>query len=379
MNVTVSNRDWLLAIPIFLIFSCQSGHNEKSFAYSNFAALDSFEVVMPDEYLQTTYWTTYKKDNKNILVEYGAYTEGDWIIHQVDFEEEAYVKTTKIPREGPDGHNSGGVRVIVENEDSLYVFPGGRQSFFMYNSIGKKVDEYPYNSTLFERHYQSGFYSTGILSGETMILTTVNNTRYDDPDYFSKVFPVQFFDLSSQKFREKIGYPDFIKGRFLPSGFDGPTMAQMDKDNFLINYRFSDSIYIFNIQTGITTSMYCGSDYFGQPKLLDGIPNRAEDIFYKTMEVDYELAFYHNSKIYRVVNHVTPGDYNSLSPMEVFQKNRRLVSLVELDPNTGDLKYYEMPIAKYFVFQGNYLFVGGVSIREEGDETYRRFYRYTLN
>jgi hypothetical protein len=378
MNITFSNRQWLLAIPIFFLFSCDPTSNDKSFTYSSFAALDSFEVVMPDEYLQTTYWTTYKKDNKNILVEYGTYSQGDLVIHQVDFEEEAYVNTITIPREGPDGFNAGGASVIMRNEDSLYVFPGGRNSFFLYNRDGKKIGEYPYNSPTFVRYYLKPFYSSAMVSGDTMILTTVNNTRYDDPDFFSRVFPMHFFDLGSQSFIDKIGFPDYIKGKFLPVDLTLPMIAPMDDKNFLLNYSFSDSIYIYNIQTKGSTSLYCGADYFGQPKLLDAVPNREEELVYKIMEVDYQMALYHNSKIYLTVTHVTPGDYLSLSPMEVIQKNRRLVSLVELDPNTGELKYYEMPIAKYFVFQGNYLFVGGISDREEGDETYTRFYRYTL-
>jgi hypothetical protein len=217
-----------------------------------------------------------------------------------------------------------------------------------------------------------------MVSGDTMILTTVNNTRYDDPDYFTKVNPIQSFDLGSQSFEDKIGYPDYIKGKFLPVDLTLPMFAPMNDKNFLLNYSFSDSIYIYNLQNKGITSMYCGADYFGQPKFLDAVPNREENLAYKIMEVDYELAFYHNSKIYRIVNHVSSGDYNNLTPMEIMLQNRRKVSLIELDPETGIMKYYEMPIAKYFVFQDNYLFVGGISVREEGDETYRRFYRYTL-
>lgn len=377
MKVFFSKRDWFLSIPIFLIFSCNSGNQNKEFAYSEFVALDSFEVVMPAEYLQQTNWTTYKNGVKNILVEYGLFGEDELIIHQLDFDEEAYVKTLKISKEGPEGFNAYNASVYLKNEDSLYVFPMGRNSFFLYNSVGEKVNEYPYSSPNFERYYKSSYYSSLIPLSNESILPTINDVRYDDPDYFKKVTPIQSFNLSTSKFVDKIEYPEFIHGKYIPS-LTGATLSPFDEDQFLINYSFSDSIYIHNYKTKETRSLYCGADYFGKPKLLDRVLDRNEQTEYAVYEVDYEAAFYHNSKIYRIVNHVTASDYENYSIFEILSENRRLISLVELNPKTGEMKYYKLPIAKYFVFQGNHLFAGGVSIREDENESYRRFYRYTL-
>ncbi len=370
-------RDWLLSIPFFMFLSCNSGNQDKEFAYSEFVDLDSFEVVMPAEYLQTTDWTTYKKGSQTILVEYGLYGEGVFIIHQVDFNEEAYVKTISIPKDGPDGYNSSGASVFMKSEDSLYLFPMGRDSFFLYNSLGEKKLEYKYNSNNLDNYYKNEFFSGMISKNGVLILPTINDVRYDDPDYFKKVTPIQSFDLNTSKFVDKIEYPEFTHGKYL-SPLSGATVSTIDEDQFLINYSFSDSIYIYNDKTNVTSSFYCGSDFFGKPKLLDRVFSRDERMVYVVKEVNYELAFYHNSKIYRIVNHISARDYREKSVFEILSENRRGVSLVELNPNTGELKYYKLPITKYFVFQGNFLFAGGVSIREDENETYRRFYKYTL-
>ena len=377
MRFTFSKKTWLFTISVFLIFSCNSGNQYKEFTYSEFVALDSFEVVMPAEYLLETNWTTYKKGNQTILVEYGIYSEGELVIHQVDFNEEAYVQTLKIPREGPEGFNAYNASIYLKNEDSLYVFPMGRNSFFLYNSVGEKVNEYPYSSPNFERYYKSSYYSSLIPLSNELILPTINDVRYDDPDYFKKVTPIQSYNLRTSKFEGKIEYPEFIHGKFIPS-LTGATISPFDEDQFLINYSFSDSIFNHKYKTKETQSLYCGADYFGKPKLLDRVASKNEQTEYAVKEVNYEVAFYHNSKIYRIVNHVTESDYENYSIFEILSENRRLVSLVELNPKTGEMKYYKLPIAKYFVFQGNFLFAGGISVREEGAETYRRFYKYTL-
>ena len=375
MRFYVPKKSWFVCISLalFLSFSCEN----QSFIYNNFPSLDSLEIVMPDEYLQFTNWTTYKKNKQTILVEYGLYENGDLIIHQVDFNTEAYVNTMRIPRDGPDGYNSSAASVFIKNEDSVYVFPSARNSFFIYNADGKQVSKLQYNSSNFERYYQSGYYSSMVPLNGRMMLTTINDTRYDDPEYFNKVTPIQFFDQNSSQFVEKIHYPKFIRGKFV-IGFTGATLSQIDADRILINYSFSDSISIYNIETKVTTSFYCGADHFGKPKLLDKLPNKAQEFEYKVKEVDYELAFYHNAKVYRIVSHIGAAKYRDYSVMDIINQNLRAVSLVEMDLETGALKYYKLPIAKYFVFQKDFLFAGGVSVREDDQETYRRFYKYRL-
>ncbi|MDG1278800.1 MAG: hypothetical protein P8O16_16075 [Algoriphagus sp.] len=126
-------------------------------------------------------------------------------------------------------------------------------------------------------------------------------------------------------------------------------------------------------------SFYSGSDDFGSPNLLTYLPNRAQSLEYISKEVDYETAFFHKEKVYRVVSHLKEKKYFQYNPYEIIRNNFRAVSLVQLDLNSKELKFYELPIAKYFVFQGDNLFVGGISVREENGDIYRKFYRYTLN
>jgi len=378
MKVNFFKGGWFLAISILLLHSCSIDKQDQNFAYSSFKELDSLEIVMPEEFLQHTNWTTFRKDERTMLVEYGLNGVSDLVIHQVDFNDELYSNTIIIPREGPDGYNSSEASVFIKGEDSLYVFPAARSSFFLYNSEGKKVNEYQYNSSRFERYYKNGYYSSMITLGEEMILTTVNDTRYDDPDYFNKVSPIQFYEPNSSKFVDKIGFPEFVQGKYLPSSLSGAMITKIDEDQMLINYNFSDSIYIYNIPNKVTTSFYCGSNHFGRPNLLEKLPNQSQELEYKVKEVNYELGFYHNGRIYRIVSHLSADKYRDYSVFEIVSQNLMAVSLIEMDLKTGLLKYYQMPIAKYFVFQDNFLFAGGVSIREDESNTYRRFYKYTL-
>ena len=372
------HRGWLWSTPIFFLLSCSFEKSDQKFSYSSFTELDSLEIVMPDEFLQFTNWTTYKKNEQTILVEYGLWGQGDLVIHQVDFNKATYENTISIPREGPDGYNSSTASVFVKNEDSVFVFPAARNSFFLYNSAGKQVNEFQYNSSNFERYYKNGYYSSLVSLKEGMILTTINDTRYDDPHYFGKVSPIQFYDQNSSQFVGKIDFPEFIQNKYLPSELSGAMISEIDKDQVLINYNFSDSIYIYNLRNNVMKGFYCGSNHFGKPKLLERLPYKGQEIEYSVKEVNYELAFYHNSKIYRVVSHISADKYRDYSVMEIVSQNLRAFSLVEMDLKTGVLKYYQLPIAKYFVFQDNFLFVGGVSVREDDQDTYRRFYKYTL-
>ena len=69
-----------------------------------------------------------------------------------------------------------------------------------------------------------------------------------------------------------------------------------------------------------------------------------------------------------------------MAAYEILANNLKSVGLLALDLKTREIKIYEMPIAKYFAFIGNKLYVGGVSVREdEDDDTFRRFYIYDLN
>lgn len=340
--------------------------------------MDSLEIEMPKEYLQITNWSTYDSGKNKILVEYGYNKFGSLIIHQIDFEKQKYLDPVIIERDGPEGYNSSSASVYFESADSIFVFPSARPFFLLYDRHGNLIEQFLYNSNDNSKYYRAGFNSSAVTIGQKMMIPTVQDFRYDDPNYFTKAIPIKLYDFENNIFDLELRHPNYTSSKVVPSSFTGPTLAKYDEESVLINYRFADSLYIWNSKTNSKTSIYVGSKYFGNGKLLNRYPNRGEDLEYKIKEVDYELAKHHNDKIYRVVSHIAPNAKN-LKTFEIMERGLRKVSLIELDMKSKIPKYYQLPIAKYFVFQGNHLIAGGVSIREEGNKTIKRFYKYTLN
>lgn len=371
-------KGWLtLALFLPLLLSC--GSNDASVTYETFASLDSLEVIMPEEYLQVTNWTTYKRNQKTILVEYGVNSRYDLIIHQVDFEEKKYLDPIIIKRDGPNGYNSSTASVYFSSYDSIFVFPAARPNFLLYNQNGALINEYPYHSEDYSRYYRGGFYSSAVVSGQDIFMTTVNDRRYDDPLYLTKNTPTKIYNFDKKSFVKELGYPKFTHDKFVPTSFTGPTIIKFDENSILINYRFTDSLYHWNYQKDQIERIYLGSKLVGSGKLLDSYPERSKALEYKIYNVNYVTAFKHNNKIYRVVNYVK-DEYSHLGAYELLLNNKRSVGLLELDLTTREIKTYEMPIAKYLVFSQNKLYAGGVLIREEDDDdTFKRFYIYDLN
>lgn len=363
---------------IFFTLACEYNKSKIDFAYSTFKEMDSLEIEMPKEYLQITNWSTYSSGKKKILVEYGFNKLGDLVIHQLDFDQQKYLEPVIIGRDGPEGYNSSSASVYFSSADSIFVFPSARPFFLLYDSKANVIEQFHYNSKDNSRYYRAGFNSSAVTIGKKMMLPTVQDLRYDDPKYFDKAIPIKSYDFEGNAFDLELYNPDNTSGKVVPSSFTGPTLAKYEEESVLINYRFADSLYIWNSKTNSIYSVYAGSKYFGKGKFLDRYPNRGEDLTYKIKEVDYELAKYHNDKIYRIISHITPNA-KALETFEIMERGLRKVSLIELDMKSKSRTYYELPIAKYFVFQGNHLIAGGVSIREEGDETIRKFYKYTLN
>ncbi|MBO3700829.1 DUF4221 family protein [Roseivirga sp. E12] len=370
-------RDWHISIPFLFFLSCSSNNSRDKLIYSHFSAMDSLEVVMPLPFIQHTNWTTYRRGTKSILVEYGLDDYGNIIIHQVDFDKAAYLNPMVISREGPNGYNASNASVFFKQEDSIYVFPAARNSFFLYNGAGEKLSEYLYSSSSFERYYKNGYYSSLVDYDDRLILTTINDTRHDDPSYFDKVTPVKTYDFEKAGFTEPLTYPKYISDKHIPSNLTGAMIHPLDSGHFIINYSFSDSLYVHNIRTRKTEAVYCGANGFGKPKLLNKVPDKLQELEYNLKEVNYELTFFNAGKLYRVVSHL-PKRYQSYSIPEIVNQNLRRVSLIEMDMNTQELRFYRMPIAKYFVFDDDFLIVGGVSIREVNGETLRKFYKYSL-
>lgn len=374
MHYSNINQGFRMIPLIFLFFLTFCTMEKSEFAYAEFPKTDSLELLLPLEYFPLSYWSTFSDGEQTFLVEYGFVSNGDLLIHRVDFNKEAYLEPIRIPREGPDGFNSSEASVYFHKTDSIFVFPAAQDRFYLYNHKAEKVKEFSYNSGG-GRYYRSGFYSNAVTFDQILAIPTVSDVRYDDADYFEKEIPVRFYDFNSNQFSSYLNYPEYLLENFLPSEYSGPTLAKIDNERMLINYRFSDSLYILNINNKTTEAIYCGLPGRSAPPLLKRYPTRGEELDYKIKQSDFAEAFSRNGKIYRIVNHVDEK-YSDLSGLEILQRNLRGVSLIELDLKNNNLRFFEMPITKYFVFDQNKLIVGSVSSREENREIYRKFYRY---
>ncbi|EAZ81954.1 hypothetical protein [Algoriphagus machipongonensis] len=369
---------FLLIIIAIGFFSCSSRHSDE-IDFSELELIDSLEIMMPLGFLQMSKWQTYSENGKTYLIEYGLNRNGDLLIFKLDFNKGKYLEPLEIPNQGPDGFNSFGVSISYQGADSIYVFPASKEEFILYDSFGKKKREYPYNGEDRLRFYTSGVYSDISKSKEGLLIPTINDTRYDDPQYFEKVVPATFYDFEKQKFDIGIPYPDYLQGKYFPSNLTAAQVTYLKDDISIINYSFSDSLYLYNSNDNSISSIYCGIPNERGLNYLNSVPDRAKSLNYNAKEKNFEFSKYYNGKIYRLVSHLSEKRDRELNAYEIIAKNARGVTLIELDPDTKRIKYYKMPIARYFVFQGDKLFVGGVSMREdENQDVFKKFYIYSL-
>ncbi|WP_425636604.1 hypothetical protein ACPUEN_14425 [Algoriphagus yeomjeoni] len=372
----------LQIILSFIAFSigCSSKRSSDIFEYSDLPLVDSIEIKLPLEFLPNSKWQTFNDSFQNLLIDYGLDRNGDLLVLRLDFEKGEYLDPIHIPREGPDGFNAPDVFISYQGLDSIYVFPATSDRFFLYNSLGKRTGEYRYNSSSSTHFYMSGFYSDIFFSDGKMILPTINDTRYDDKSYFEKVIPFQKYDLTKQRFSDSIEYIKSLAGKFLPSNLTGGQVSNYDDVNALLNYPFSDSLYLYNYERKSMQSFYCGIETGHRTKFYDHVPDRAESIDYIAKEKNYEFSKMHNGKIYRLVSHLKNENARELPVLDIITQDLRGVTMIKLDPKNSSINYYKMPIARNFVFIGNQLIVGGISSREdENQDTFRTFYVYQMD
>ena len=377
MVVNASIKDWLTPILILIVFGCSNKNRPSKDDFSAFKSVDSLEIELPLEFLSLTKWTTYNHQDKQILVEYGLGSNNSLVIHQVDFLLGKYLEPIIIPQQGPNGYNSSGASVYFKSSDSLFVYPAGALHFYLYNSSGQLVKKYLYNAADYSRYTVGGYYSTAVFLNEKMFIPIVQNIRFDDPQIFTKLTPIRSFDFDSNQFIDSIAYPRYTKNKSITVDRLPPSLAAINKDSLLINYRFSDSVYFWNPVSNKLSSLYLSSNKFGKPKLFNRYPGRAEGLEFKVKEVDFQTTIYHNKRLFRIISYVSRKD-KSLEAYEILQYKKRKMALLEYDLETKTKKLYELPLAKYLTFIDDYLFAGGVSIREDGDKTLRTFLKYKL-
>ncbi|MFT6972520.1 MAG: hypothetical protein ACJAXX_003103 [Roseivirga sp.] len=377
MIINFNIKDWLIPILALMTLSCNNKTSTSTANFVSFETMDSLEIELPEEFLAFTSWTTYNSQDQQILVEYGLGNNNSLVIHQVDFLLGQYLEPIIIPQEGPNGYNSSGASVYFKNRDSLFVFPSSEPHFYLYSSSGQLLKKFLYNSLDNSKHNVSGYYSSAVFLNEKMFLPVIQYFRFDDPKIFMKSTPIRSFDFDSNQFIDSIPYPGYTKKKTITVDRLSPTLAVINKDSLVINYRFSDSLYFWNPVSNTLSSLYLSSDKFGKAKLFERYPERAEGLEFKIKEVDFETTIYHKKRLYRIISHVSQED-KSLESYEILQNQLRKMTLLEYDLETKEKKLYHLPIAKYFTFINDYLFVGGVSLREEGDKTIRKFYKYRL-
>lgn len=375
MHINSNLKDCLFPIIALIIFGCSNENGSSENDILAFEPVDSLEIELPEEFLQFTSWTTYNSRDQQILVEYGLGSNNSLVIHQVDFLSGKYLEPIVIPQQGPNGYNSSDASVYFKNRDSLFVFPVTAPHFYLYNSSGELLQKVNYNAPDNSKHNVSGYYSSAVFLNKRIFLPTAQFIRFDDPQILTKSTPVRSFDFNSNQFIDSIPYPSYTKDKSITVDRLSPTIAAINQDSLVINYRFSDSVYFWNPATSTTSSLYLSSDKFGKAKLFDRYPDRAESLEFKLKEVDFETVIHHKKCLYRIISHVDEDD-KSLETYEILQSNKRKMTLLEYDLETKTKRLYKLPIAKYFTFIDDYLYVGGISLREDGDKTLRTFYKY---
>lgn len=376
MIIDFSIKNGFTLVLLLCLLSCGESKNSKV-EISAIAPIDSLEIELPEEYLEYTSWTTYQRQGQQILVEYGKGSNESLVIHQVDFLTAHYLEPIIIPKEGPNGYNSSGADVFFKNQDSIFVFPAAKPHFYLYDGSGQQIEKFSFNAPDNFNHYVSGYYSSAVFLNEKMFIPTSQFLRIEDPEFLTKSTPVRSYDFNSNQLVDSIPYPEYTKGKAITIDRLTPSLAVINQDSLVINYGFSDSLYFWNPASKTISSMYLSADQFGEGRLFETFPDQGEGLAFKIKEVDYETTIYHNNRLYRMISYV-PKEDRSLQAYEILQNQLRQLVLLEFDLETKEKRIYAMPIAKYFTFIDDHLYVGGVSIREEGDKTLRKFYQYQL-
>ena len=377
MIISCNIKDWLIPILVLITFSCSNKNRSSEDGILTFKAVDSLEIELPEEFLPYTKWTTYDRQDQQILVEYGLGSNNSLVIHQLDFLLGKYLEPIIIPQQGPNGYNSSGASVYFKSADSVFVYPSASSHFYLYSSSGQLLKKYLYNSPNDSKYNVGGYYSSAAFFNQKMFIPVVQDLRFDDPQIFMKSTPVRSYDFDRSQFIDSIAYPEFTKNKSITVDYLSPSLAAINKDSLVINYRFSDSVYFWNPASNTLSSLYLSSDQFGDPLLFEHYPDRVEGLEFKIKEVDFQTTIHHKKRLFRIVSHVAQED-KSLEAYEILQNNKRKMTLLEYDLETKTKRLYQLPIAKYFTFIDDFLFVGGISIREDGDKTLRTFYKYEL-
>lgn len=363
----------------FVLFSCESSDELEYHQRQETSPIDSLDVKLPDSYNDLNKWGYFYENEDVFLYEYSAGKNFDLVINILDFQKGKYEETLLFNREGPNGFKSTGVNVNIVNRDSVFIFPMASDKFYLYNFSGDILSEYPYNSVDGSVFNGAGVFTDIVLEDSRVMLPTVNKTRFDDCSFFKKVIPVQYYSLRNKQFEESIAYPPpYMEGKFLWSNLASAKINKMRDSNIVIDFRFSDSVRIYNSKTKELDLIFMGLN--NEQIVLDTLPSKNQEMKYLLTEKEYMYTFYHNQNLFRLCSHLKNMRQKDIPLSDLMENYSREMTLIKFDLKKKDYEYLKMPIARCFFPMNNKLIVGGVkSWEDENQDTWRRFYYYALD
>lgn len=368
-----------IAVAIFFIFfSCDSNYENEYYENHQIIPIDSLDVKLPNSYNDLNKWGYFYSNESIFLYEYYLTNNFDLTIHVLDFDKGSYQSPLRINREGPNGYKSTGVYVNMVNQDSIFIFPIPSEKFFLYNSKGQVLDEFPYNSLDGSIINSSGVYTDIVFQGDRVLIPTINNTRFDDNLFFKKVKPLHYYSFKKKKFEESISYPDYMIGKYLWSDLASSKINKIDDSLAVIDFRFSDSIRIYNSRTREQNYIFMGLN--NDQLILNKVPSRSQEMSLLLTEKEYMYSVYYNHNIYRITSHLKSVKQKAIPLSDLMQNYSREITLIKYNLISKEYNYYKMPTTRYFLPIKEKLIVGGIiSWEDENQDTWRRFYIYKLN
>lgn len=369
---------YFIVAIFFALFSCETNHELEYHERQEVFPIDSLDVKLPNNYIELNKWGYFYENQDIFLYEYSADKNFDLVINILDFQNGKYEESLLFNREGPNGFKSKGVNVTIVNRDSIFVFPMASDRFYLYSYAGQIIDEFPYNSSDGSALNGSGVFTDIVIQEDRIILPTVSQTRYDDPSFFKKVIPVQYYSLKSKQFEESIPYPSYMDRKFLWSNLASAKINKMSDSTLVIDFRFSDSVRIYNSNTKHVDLIFMGLN--NQQIILDELPSKNQEMKYLLTEKEYMFTLYHNQNIYRITSHLNSVKQKAIPLADLMQNYSREMTVIKYNLISKENNYYKMPTARYFLPIKEKLIVGGItSWEDENQDTWRRFYIYKLN
>lgn len=366
------------SILVMLLFSCSSNDKHEYFEGQLISPIDSLDVKLPVRHNDLNKWGYYYQGEDLFLYEYHMDWNNNLIINILDFEQGQYQESIQIDREGPNGFKSTGVYCKIVNKDSLFIFPMTLNKFYLYDFTGQIMDEFPYNSKDESTINGSGIFTDVAYFHQVLILPTINKTRFDDKYFFEKVIPLQTYSLKEKRFISSYSYPKHMAGKYWWGNLASTNINKLNDSLLVVDFPFSDTVRIYNRYTQEIEFIPMGINY--QSFFLETPLDKGEEMKELLTEKEYSYPLAHGNKLYRVSSHLKSIRQKELPLNELMEDYPRVVTLINYNLDNKLVRYFQMPITRYFLPKNDLLYVGSISSWEdENQDTWRRFYVYKLD